>query len=345
MRNVLNTSSLGEKVLDLYKRKKITVSFLVEGKDVESFMYVPICTLSVGEELEVKSIPEKDIRQAIEKEREYNELRKDTSDRGRAALKQVNSFVAEAALSSDRWLRDCAFAAGLIEPEYSILGPKGLFRAGEGTLAEHLQSLRNELLAFDTNIFVSNLFSNYLRLRACDMSNTATVTIPAVIWELERKANDEKAKPRDSRLVKNAFRDVATMLAVTKHFDYRPRETEANPSDRLIRQQIRNLLDEHGKPMIYRRILVTSDRINALAAQAEGIWCCSVDVPEKPWKLQGSKTPNETVGGLLFELAIFSGIAKITCDGMSDYYVMGNWAGKASHEWLSGLVRFDSFPI
>jgi hypothetical protein len=344
VKTMLGAASLGERILALYRKRKITINFKVEGKDVDSFIYVPICSLSLVDELHVSSMPGKSIKESVGKQHEYEELSKDTSEKGKTVLKQVNAFVTEATSSSDRWLRDCTFAAGLLEPTYSILGYKGLSKIGEETLAEHLQSLHDYLLAFDTNVFISNLFSNYLRLRNSDMSKTSTATMPAVVWELERKAND-KTKPRESRLAKNAFRDVASMQAATKHMKCLPKETEAEPSDRLIRRQIRNLLDENGKPVIYPRIFVSFDRINALAAHAEGILCCSVDVPEQPLKLVGSEKLNETVGSLLLELAIFGGIMKITCDRMTDYYVTGDWAGKTSREWLSGLVRLDNFPI
>jgi hypothetical protein len=341
---MLGAAPLGERILTLYKKRKITVNFKVEGKDVDSFIYVPICSLSLVEELPVSTMPERAIRESVEKQDGYKELSKDAGEKGNTALKQVNAFVAEAISSSGRWLRDCAVAAGLLEPTYSVLGYKGQSKIGEQTLAAHLRSLNDYLLAFDTNVFIRNLFSNYLRLRYSDMSKTSTVTIPAVVWELERKAND-KTKPRESRLAKNAFRDVASMQAATKHMKYLPKETEMEPSDRLIRRQVRNLVDENGRPVIYPRIFVTFDRINALAAHAEGILCCSVDVPEQPLKLVRLEELNEAVGGLLLELAIFGGITKITCDGMSDYYVTGDWAGKTSHEWLSGFVHLDNFPF
>lgn len=131
-----NAISLGQTVLSLYKGRRIDVSFLVEGKDVKSYVYVPICSLSLGNELTAKAVPEETIRKSVSNQGEYQELRK-SGENGqgeiKAVLKQVDAYVAEAAISSERWLRDCQFAAGLLEPTYSLLGYLGRSKTGQVT--------------------------------------------------------------------------------------------------------------------------------------------------------------------------------------------------------------------
>ncbi len=356
---VFRAISLGQTMLSLYRERRITVYFRVEGKDVESYLYVPICSLSFGEDLKANAIPEISIRKSVRDQPEYEKLLEDSKSQddskvAPATLKKlIDAYAAQAAISSERWLRDCLFAAGILEPTYSLLGYMGLSKTGQVTFAEHLEAL-SYLLVFDTNIFIKNVFSNYLRLRKSDTSKTLTSTVPAVIWELETKANN-KSKPQESRLAKGAFRDVALMQSSTKYIRFQGQDSEAEPSDRLIRQQVRKFhFEEFVQTLPHMRVIdkklfVTFDRTNALAAHAEGILCCSLDVPleQSSWPLQpvGNQTRDELVGCLLMQLAILGGTTKITCNGMKDSFIMGDWAGKSSNDWISGFVRLEDFPF
>jgi hypothetical protein len=48
---------------------------------------------------------------------------------------------------------------------------------------------------------------------------------------------------------------------------------------------------------------------------------------------------------LLIQLAILGGTTKITCNGVKDMFIMGDWAGKTSDDWINGLVRMQDFPL
>ncbi len=94
----------------------MNVSLLVEGRDIESYGYVPICSLYLSDVLKASAITEMDIRKSVSGQKDYQDLQercKNAQSEDKTILRQVDAYVAQAARSSALWLRDCLLAAGI----------------------------------------------------------------------------------------------------------------------------------------------------------------------------------------------------------------------------------------
>jgi hypothetical protein len=339
-------------VLERCSKSPLNIEAMVEGKDVAILLFVPVGRLCFDSraEVECSSISEDEIRRELARNAEYSKLQSGDKQR-----KQIDAFVAKSVEQRKRWIRDALLGSGAIDPTYSILGVHGLTSIGKQTLAEHLKP-KHYLHVFDTNILMRHLISNYFRLRVepSVLKDVLAAIPPAVLWELEDVSNREESS-EEERAARSAFRDVAYVQSSMKRQAIPARLSEDKPSDRLIRLQIRQfnwqplgvLKPEEVKTEA--KIFMTFDRVSALAAQAEGLACCSLDVPleQQRWTVApiGSQSFEEMVGTFLAELSVLRGTVKVSCAAGGQFFLLGDWPGKTGHEWVKGHVRYEDAPL
>jgi hypothetical protein len=337
---------LGRKVMESCPEREVTVETEVEGKQIDFDLSLPVMKLAFGSGLSIDAnVPSQhDLKTWLNRDDRYTMLKGDDKRR-----KQIDAFVTKTVEERQLWVRDGLLAAGLLEPAYTVLGHGGIAKSSKENFAEHLAK-SHSLFVFDTNVFMRHIFSNYLKLRLTTMGTTNTATVPAAIWELEDIANRDD--PEQARLARSAFRDVVSMQSSTKYQVIESQSIEM-PSDRLIRQQVRGFKwsgtewKEPGEVVTFgteAKVFVTFDRVSALAAQAEGMACTSLDVPVggPTWSVKPvrSQKMEEMIGAFLSELAIARGVITIKNEDVT-MRVSGDWAGKSSLEWIEGKVRLE----
>jgi hypothetical protein len=336
--------------LELYKRRRVSIEIRVEGKDIETNIFVPFCSIYYDDnELNIATNQSPGIVLTDLVKMEDPELESYPEQ-----TKQAKAFIEKVVQMREKWVRDCVFASGLIEPTYSLLGFEGRSANSQKSFAS-LISPESYLHFFDTNIFMKHFVSNYLGPRRQDMDKMVAATAPAVVWELEalssRDTRDQDMQ--QSRIAKSAFRDLSFIQGSAKYIGILPEseDEKSDPSDRMIRSQIRRFVwygtnDEPAKATA--KLFVTFDRISSLAAHAEGLLCASLDVPieKSSWDVMSiTHSPEDMTGSLLREFAIMCGKMKLGCEGVTDLYIMGDWPGKSSHEWIKGLICWGNFPV
>lgn len=343
---IVDATELGRTVIGKYKEAKVNVK--VEAKDLDFDLFLPVLQAEIDSSsseirLSTNDSSEAQLKASLNEDAQYASLGKEDK-----RCKQTDAFVAKLVEERQRWIGDSLLAAGLSEPNYTMLGMHGSAATAGETYAEHLAKL-HQLMVFDTNVFMRHLFSNYLRLRLSTSSNVNAATVPGVVWELEDIANRTDNREQ-ARIARSAFRDVAKLQSFTKCQVISARELDI-PSDRLIRQQVRDFhwggvqWTENGKTYgTETKIFVTFDRVSALAAQAEGMVCTSLDSPVggPTWHVKpiGSESLEETVGSFCVELAITAGVVKVGKDD-DTVRISGDWAGKSNMQWINGKVRLE----
>jgi len=348
---ISDPSNLGQKILELYSESRAIIEAKTEGKDVEKTVFIPIAHASFGSELKLESTETTDdeIRKQLESgSPQYSQLEPDDKER-----KQIDAFATKVVERRRHWLRDALLASGLIDPSYSILGRIGIAFPGKVTLAKDFQP-KHYLYVFDTNVFARHLISNYLRLRLSQstMKDILVATPPAVIWELEEIAN-RRVDEEETRIARSAFRDVAYMESSMKVqlIPAKGADTETVLSDRLIRRQVREFkwnplaVLKTEEVSTEAKVFVTFDRVSALAAQAEGLVCCSLDVPveQGSWTLNpvDAQSREDALGSFFAELSVLRGTIRVRSGAKPEFYVLGDWPGKANHEWIKGQIRHE----
>jgi hypothetical protein len=347
---IVDLASLGRRFLDLYTQRRVSIEINVEGKDIETNIFVPLCNINYNDaELNITTDQSPTVVLTDLLKVQDPEL-----DSYPDQTKEAARFVEKVADEREKWVRDCVFASGLIEPTYSLLGFKGMSANPRKPLASFLTP-ESYLHFFDTNVFMKHLLSNYFTLRRTELDKIVAATVPAVIWELEALSSRDSKDPRESRIAKSAFRDISIIQGSTGYFDLLP-ETEddaAEPSDRLIRRQIRRLnwtgIHDTDLPRAHEKLFVTFDRISSLAAHAESLLCIALDLPieKESWDVVAldSQRDENMLGSVLREFSIMFGMMRLRCEGLTDLYISGDWAGKTSHEWIEGLTRLENSPI
>lgn len=349
---IMDPESLGRIVLERCPKGRMNIEAMVEGKDVTILLFVPIGRLFFGSKAEVEcsADSEDEIRQQFARNTEYSELKSEDKQR-----KQIDAFATRSVEQRKSWIRDALLGAGVIDLTYSVLGVQGLASLGKQTLAEYLQP-KYYLHFFDTNILMRHVISNYFRLRIQPLvlKDVLAAVPPAVIWELEDASNRDEAS-EEGRTARSAFRDVAYIQSSMRRQVVPVKISEDKPSDRLIRLQIRQfnwiplavLKTEEVKTEA--KIFMTFDRVSALAAQAEGLACCSLDVPleQQGWAFApiGVQSLEEMLGTFLAELSVLRRCLKVSCAVGGQFFVLGDWPGKTSHDWVKGNVRCEESPF
>jgi hypothetical protein len=326
----------------------MNIEAIIEGKDIAKTLFVPVGRLFFGPKAEVECSEdsEEEIRRELARNAAYSQLKSEDKQ-----LKQINAFVASSVEQRKRWIRDALLGAGVIDLTYSVLGVQGIASLGKESLAQHLQP-KHYLHVFDTNILMRHLISNYFRLRVQPsvLKDVLAAIPPAVIWELEDASNRDETS-EDGRTARSAFRDVAYVQSSMRRQTISAKISEDKPSDRLIRLQIRQfnwdpltvLKPEEVKTE--SKIFMTFDRVSALAAQAEGLACCSLDVPleQQRWRFApiGIQSLEEMLGTFLAELSVLRRSLKVGCQAGGQFFVLGDWSGKTSGDWVKGNIRCE----
>jgi hypothetical protein len=339
--------SLGRSFLGLYKRRRVGIEVNVEAEDIGPYVFVPLCSIYYDDaELEIVTdqSPTSALTDTLEKM--SSELVKSVEQKNDQKDNPKNNairFVTGLVDEREKWVRDCVFASGLVEPTYCLLGFKGGSASPRKPLADFFPPT-SYLHFFDTNVFMKHLVSNYFTLRGKKLESVVAAIAPGVIWELEGLSS--RREIRESRLARSAFPDVSFIQGSNGYHALLPgiEDDSAQPNDRLIRRQIHRM-NWTACPKVF----MTFDRISSLAAHAESLLCMSLDVPmeKAAWTVVALESqPDESVLGLVLrEFSIMFGMLRLRCEGVTDTYLRGDWPGKTSHEWIEGLTRWEPMPI
>jgi len=216
---------------------------------------------------------------------------------------------------------------------------------------------KTRLLIPDTNTIINRSISSLHFSLLTDFPNSLSIKIPRfVLLEIERAANHAKSNGKRNRrnLIVSSVGELDYLRKIgasyspelnDEKFEAFSRIAKDQKSDSWIRREIHKEIRHQNVVLpTEKRIvtLITSDLINALAANAEGIDTIFVSLID--YDVRSTRASNiEQVALFTFMNAILFNKIRLKFSENNRFLIQGNWEGKTSLHWRSDSVRLIQY--